>query len=100
MVGDLKHGRTVNSLAYILGKFDDITIHFVSRPKYRIKQGIKDYLDDQGVEFTEGDNLLDVVRDVDVVYMTRDQLERHQNGWLSRLLTTIGLTRTSQYDTR
>lgn len=80
MVGDLKYDRTVNSLAYILGKFDDIHIDFVSPPEYRIKQGIKDYLDREDTSYTEGKSLLEAVRTADVVYMTRPQLERHKGG--------------------
>src|SRR3989338_2131578 len=41
MVGDLKRGRTVRSLSYVLSKFDNITIYFVSPENSEIGDDIK-----------------------------------------------------------
>ena len=76
-VGDLKHGRTVRSLAYLLGKFPQRKIVFSSPVDLRIGKDIKDYLDERGVQYVETDILGTEVLQADVVYMTRMQTERH-----------------------
>lgn len=79
MVGDLKRGRTVRSLAYMLSKYKDIEIVFVSSRSSRMGQDVKDHLTEHGVNWSESSDLIEVVRRVDVVYMTRPQLEREWN---------------------
>ena len=76
MVGDLKNGRTVRSLSYLLGKFENIKIFFVAPESAMIKQDIKDYLERHGVNFSEGNDLRDVASKIDVIYQTRTQKER------------------------
>lgn len=77
IVGDLAHGRTANSLAYMLGtNCDKIEMVFVSPPSLRIKQGVKDHLKARGISFREQDTLNDLLPEADVVYMTRLQKER------------------------
>ena len=80
MVGDLAHGRTVNSLAYLLAKFEGVSIEFISPNIFRVQQGIKDYLERHNVLFSEGKSLTQVLPEVDVVYMTRAQTERFALG--------------------
>ncbi len=87
MVGDLKRGRTVRSLAYMLSKFKDIEIIFVFSRFSRMGQDVKDYLSSHGVKWSESSDLLGVSCRVDVVYMTRPQLEREWNPfkrWLMK----------------
>lgn len=76
MVGDLANGRTVRSLAYLLAKFDDIKIFFVSPPNVKMRDDIKEYLDDHNISYEEDDDLKAVAGKVDVVYQTRIQRER------------------------
>jgi len=76
MVGDLVNGRTVRSLSYLLGKFSDIKIFFVSPPCAQMKPDIKAYLDRHGVKFVELTDLRIVAGQVDVIYQTRTQKER------------------------
>lgn len=76
MVGDLRNGRTVRSLCYLLAKFSDIKIYFVSPESMRIKQDVKDDLRKQDVVFAESDDLREVAGDIDVIYQTRAQGER------------------------
>ena len=75
-VGDLERGRTVHSLAYLLGKFEDIKIHFVSPRSLPIKPGIKDYLKRHNVHYWEHNDLREVAPEMNVIYMTRTQTER------------------------
>ena len=76
MVGDLKNGRTVRSLAYLLGKFQGIDITFVSPEHLRIGNDIKAYLMRHHISFLEEDDLNKVLPKMDVIYMTRTQKER------------------------
>lgn len=76
MVGDLAQGRTVRSLAYLLGKFDDVRMWFVAPPLLRMKEDILQHLRERGVEYEEEDSLEKVLPEVDVVYQTRIQKER------------------------
>lgn len=75
MVGDLKRGRTIRSLAKLLTNYDDVEIRFVSPEAFRIKEDLKDDLTQCNQKFTEHDRLLDVLEDADAVYMTRVQDE-------------------------
>jgi aspartate carbamoyltransferase catalytic subunit len=76
MVGDLKNGRTVRSLSYLLGKFDNINIFFVAPETATMKKDIKIYLKKHRVKFLETDKLIDVAPKADVIYQTRTQKER------------------------
>jgi aspartate carbamoyltransferase catalytic subunit len=79
MVGDLRYGRTVRSLAYLLTKYDNIRLHFVSPSVCRMENDIKDFLNRMNVPWTEEDDLAEVLPHVDCVYMTRVQKERFQD---------------------
>lgn len=79
MVGDLANGRTVRSLSYLLGKYSNITIYFVSPPMLRIGQDIKEYLVRHQIRFFEVDDLREVADKVSVIYQTRIQKERLSN---------------------
>ena len=79
MVGDLKNGRTVRSLAYLFSKYKEIKIFFVSPQKLRIGNDIKDYLGKHNVQFREIEDLEKVIKIVDVLYQTRIQKERFKN---------------------
>lgn len=80
MVGDLAQGRTVRSLAYLLGKFQDIKIYFVAPPLLTMKQDILDHLRERGVDYEEENDLAAVLPQVDVVYQTRIQKERFERA--------------------
>lgn len=75
LVGDLKYGRTVHSLAYALSLYGaDITL--VSPSTLRMPDSIKADLSSKGTMVRETSNLGDVINNVDVLYMTRIQRER------------------------
>ncbi|GAB4861330.1 Aspartate carbamoyltransferase 3, chloroplastic [Ancistrocladus abbreviatus] len=76
LVGDLAHGRTVRSLAYLLAKYNDVKIYFVSPEVVKMKDDIKDYLNSQNVKWEESADLIEVASICDVVYQTRTQQER------------------------
>lgn len=76
MVGDLKNGRTTRSLAYLLGKYKDIFITFVSPPQLKIGDDIKTYLDKHKTKWEEKENWDEVLKKADIIYQTRIQKER------------------------
>ncbi|CAH9120257.1 unnamed protein product [Cuscuta epithymum] len=76
LVGDLANGRTVRSLAYLLTKYQDVQIYFVSPDVVKMKDDIKEYLTSEGVDWEESADLMDVASKCDVLYQTRIQRER------------------------
>jgi aspartate carbamoyltransferase catalytic subunit len=79
MMGDLKNGRTVRSLCYMLGKFQNIHIELISPPELQIGDDIKEYLRRHNVTFNEREDFEGVIAHVDAVYQTRIQKERFDN---------------------
>ena len=76
MVGDLRYGRTVRSLAYLLTKFENVEIIFVSPSVCKMEGDIKAYLDKYDVPWLEETDLDAVAPEVECIYMTRIQKER------------------------
>jgi len=83
LCGDLLRGRTVDSLVYLLSKFKNNKFYFVSPENSRIKEDLKIHLNElqkiNNLEFVELDNLINVLPDIDILYMTRIQKERFDN---------------------
>lgn len=75
-VGDLEQGRTVRSLAYLLGKFERVMLYFIAPDFLQIREDIQDYLTKRNVWFTLEDNLNKIISEVDVIYVTRIEKER------------------------
>ena len=75
IVGDLKYGRTVHSLAYALSRYG-ANITLVSPPQLTMPEQIKVDLKTRGAQVSEAENLDEIVGDIDVLYMTRIQKER------------------------
>jgi len=76
MVGDLRYGRTVRSLSYLLTKYENVEIIFVSPPVCKMEEDIKIYLEKNNVPWREETDLALVAPEVDCIYMTRIQKER------------------------
>ena len=74
MVGDLKYGRTVHSLATALTNFDDVRLRLIAPPLLRMPPKILEEELRGRVEFEEREEL--DLKNLDVVYMTRIQRER------------------------
>ncbi len=78
MLGDLKFGRTVHSLARLLSLFD-IRLHYVAPEILRMPAEIIAELDAKGIPQSEHTRLEDVLAETDVLYVTRVQKERFEN---------------------
>ncbi|NNN17541.1 MAG: aspartate carbamoyltransferase [Thermoplasmata archaeon] len=75
LLGDLKYGRTVHSLAYALGILGAELV-LASPPALRLPDESRSELDQLGVKITEEPDVSRAVRDADVLYVTRIQKER------------------------
>ncbi len=75
MVGDLKYGRTVHSLAQALTNFN-ATLSFVAPESLQMPAYICEDLDRHGVKYQMYEKIEGVMDQVDILYMTRIQGER------------------------
>ncbi|EYC13617.1 hypothetical protein Y032_0043g818 [Ancylostoma ceylanicum] len=81
MVGDLRNGRTVHSLAKLLCVYKDITLHYVSPvPELGMPESVIEYVNKKA-GFTQKifHSLAEGIQNVDVIYVTRIQKERFAN---------------------
>ena len=76
LIGDLKYGRTVHSLANSLTLFDNVELYFVSPDKLKMPREILHDLDKAGMKYTQVSNIQEIIDKVDVLYVTRIQKER------------------------
>nr|XP_008511283.1 PREDICTED: CAD protein [Equus przewalskii] len=75
MVGDLKHGRTVHSLACLLTQYR-VSLRYVAPPSLRMPPNVWDFVASRGTKQEEFESIEEALPDTDVLYMTRIQKER------------------------
>ena len=75
MVGDLRYGRTVHSLARLLCLYD-VKMTFISPEILRLPLDVMNEVKDQGKEVRETYDVHEAIADLDVLYVTRVQRER------------------------
>ncbi len=73
--GDLRYGRTGRPLSIALSNWD-INLHYISPPSLSMDRGTIKYLKDKGTGVKEVMKIEDVIKELDVLYMTRIQQER------------------------
>ncbi len=78
MLGDLKYGRTVHSLARLLSLYN-VKLNYVSPGILRMPQEVKDEVSARGVAQYETSDLSEVLEQTDVLYVTRVQKERFED---------------------
>ncbi len=79
-VGDLKRGRTVRSLVYLLCRYPGVRLMFVSPPELGLEHDIISYLKRNEMEYEIANDLGEIIGDCDAVYMTRLQDEYDVKG--------------------
>jgi aspartate carbamoyltransferase len=79
MLGDLKYGRTVHSLARLLSNFSGIKLNYVSPEILRMPREVIDEVGAKGIPQTEFSSLDQVLPETDVLYVTRVQKERFED---------------------
>jgi aspartate carbamoyltransferase catalytic subunit len=75
IMGDLKYGRTVHSLAQALTNFD-ARQHFVSPESLKLPRNVRYDLHEEGSATKEHTGLEEILPSLDVLYVTRIQEER------------------------
>jgi len=78
MLGDLKYGRTVHSLARLLSLFK-VKINYVSPEILRMPKEVMDEVAGKGIPQAEFSSLEKVLPETDVLYVTRVQKERFED---------------------
>ena len=80
MVGDLKRGRTVRSLSYLMRNYPGVNITYVAPEQFRMEKDILDFLGKQGIHYEQTEDFESAIRDADAIYMTRIQDEHDKSG--------------------
>lgn len=78
MLGDLKYGRTVHSLARLLALFN-VRINYVSPEILRMPREVMEEVAAKGIPQAEYNTLEEVLPETDVLYVTRVQKERFED---------------------
>jgi aspartate carbamoyltransferase catalytic subunit len=101
MVGDLKYGRTVHSLARLLALYN-VRLNYVSPETLRMPPALVEELRARGVPQVQQTDLEAALAESDVLYVTRVQKERFEDESLyesvkgSYVITPDTLTRAKQ----
>jgi aspartate carbamoyltransferase len=78
MLGDLKYGRTVHSLARLLSLYK-VKLNYVSPEILRMPKEVMEEVAAKGIPQAEFDSLEKVLPETDVLYVTRVQKERFED---------------------
>ncbi len=73
--GDLRYGRTGRPLSIALSHWN-VKLYYISPPQLSMDRGTVRFLKERGVDVTEVMRIEDVIKELDVLYMTRIQRER------------------------
>lgn len=79
MLGDLKYGRTVHSLARLLSTFTNVKLNYVSPDILKMPKEVLDEIKEKNIPQAEFTSLEKVLPETDVLYVTRVQKERFED---------------------
>ena len=77
--GDLKFGRTVHSLIAAMERYEGVKFVLISPDELKVPEYVIKELDKKGIPYVETTDLMSVMPELDVLYMTRVQQERFFN---------------------
>ncbi|HEX2612473.1 MAG TPA: aspartate carbamoyltransferase [Fibrobacteria bacterium] len=80
MMGDLKRGRTVRSLSYLMKVYKGVNLVFIAPPAFRMEDDIKAHLREHGVPYVETEDMEGALSGIDALYVTRIQDEYDAGG--------------------
>lgn len=80
MMGDLKRGRTVRSLCYLMKNYVGVRLVFIAPEQFAMQPDVKAYLDQNGIRYSETTSLDGVLPTLDALYVTRMQTEWDSAG--------------------
>lgn len=92
LVGDLKYGRTIHSLAQALCHFPKSRIYCVSPDSLNMPDAICEHLRSAGIRFSFHQHLEEILPKLDIIYMTRLQRERFDAAEFKKLQSAFSLT--------
>jgi aspartate carbamoyltransferase catalytic subunit len=93
MMGDLKRGRTVRSLSYLMKYYKDMRLVFIAPDEFKMENDIKEYLVEHNIEFRETSNMREALPELDALYVTRIQAEHDTVGESKKVdLTPFSVT--------
>ncbi|KKU20089.1 MAG: Aspartate carbamoyltransferase [Candidatus Saccharibacteria bacterium GW2011_GWA2_46_10] len=78
MAGDLKFGRTVHSLSFLLGLYDGVRFTLVSPEELKMPEKVTKFFDEKGIKYVQTERLEEGLG-ADVLYITRVQGERFED---------------------
>ncbi len=79
LCGDLKFGRTVHSLISALTRYEGIKFVLISPEELKVPSYVKNAIKENGLEYEQTNDLMSVLPELDILYMTRVQRERFFN---------------------
>lgn len=80
LCGDLKFGRTVHSLIGAMSRYSGVRFVLISPEELKLPSFVKqEYIQPQGIEYSQSTSLEEVIGELDILYMTRVQKERFFN---------------------
>jgi aspartate carbamoyltransferase catalytic subunit len=79
MCGDLRRGRTVRSLSYLLKNFEGVRIIYAAPPAFQMKEDVCSFLERHRIPYSlETAGIEKVLPEADAIYMTRIQDEHDE----------------------
>ena len=80
LCGDLKFGRTVHSLINAMSRYEGLKFVLISPEELKVPSYVKgEALKKKSIPYTQTTDLMEVIGDLDILYMTRVQRERFFN---------------------
>jgi len=76
VLGDLRYGRAAASFIYGISMFRPKKLYLISPQLLRIREEVRDYLDNNKINYIEVSKLNEVISDLEILYVTRIQKER------------------------
>ncbi len=77
--GDLKFGRTVHSLIAAMSRYKDVRFVLISPDELKVPSYVKQEIKGHHLEYVQATDLVSVMPQLDILYMTRVQKERFFN---------------------
>ena len=75
MMGDLKRGRTVRSLCYLMKNYYGVRLVFIAPEQFAMQPDVKAHLDEHRIPYHETTRLDEALPSLDALYVTRMQTE-------------------------
>ena len=79
LCGDLKFGRTVHSLMNAMSRYKNNKFVLISPEELKVPGYVRGMLEEKGIPYVETTDLVGVMPQLDILYMTRVQRERFFN---------------------